>query len=175
MLVSEVNLNGWKILKRSTNIMDKNRCSGSSKNDLTKTSTRQSNKVHVIPSVKHREINIPENWWLEVEFPFGFRLIFRGELLVSGSVSLELKPALGALRVVQGNESPHGSRSALRRSGSSTAGCFGGSSSVPARAPRDKEAKLRIEMIRWSWWFLVFSRSDFEAPGVSSQNCCIEL
>ena len=34
------------------------------------------------------ETNIaPENWWLEDYFPFGFRPIFLGELLVSGRVT----------------------------------------------------------------------------------------
>ena len=40
------------------------------------------------PSVTLPQTSIaPENGWLEYYFPFGFRPIFRGELLVSGSVS----------------------------------------------------------------------------------------
>ncbi len=34
----------------------------------------------------------PENWWLEDEFPFGARPIFKGELLVSGRVIVAIFP-----------------------------------------------------------------------------------
>ena len=36
--------------------------------------------------------NAPENGWLEDEFPFGARPTFKGELLVSGRVFLQLHP-----------------------------------------------------------------------------------
>ena len=39
-----------------------------------------------LPALPETKIVAPENGWLEDSFPFGFRPIFRGELLILGRV-----------------------------------------------------------------------------------------
>ena len=69
-----------------------------------------------IPSLK-LTAEAHENEWLKDEFPFGFRPVFRGKLLVSGSVTLNVVVAENVICIYIYDTSPTCSLVALRSIG----------------------------------------------------------